>query len=178
MPTTFSVHSHGIRRAVKTHEAERGNLTGRGPTKAEAKADLESRIDAALSGDYDPAIVRHGDRAALIYRETDGWRYKMLDIASIPAGLSDAHARNGADTKTECVQSAAFHVIQIGSDIDSIRTDDDIPAVLADPGKRADILSCFRFYRAYRHAKNTMPDLPEWQWHQWAGQHSRDDQFA
>jgi hypothetical protein len=61
------------RRTVKT--VERGMLDGKGETLTAAKRDLGDRIDEALTGSYDPAIVGSGAYEAVCYRRPDGWWY-------------------------------------------------------------------------------------------------------
>jgi hypothetical protein len=165
------------RRTVKT--VERGMLDGKGETLTAAKRDLGDRIDEALTGSYDPAIVGYGAYEAVCYRRPDGWWYKMIE-RSDPSwrGVRDISGGGGYPTREQCVQAAAFHVLDIGAGPDEFHQDSDIPDFLTSSGLRRDLLGNQRFRRAWRYARDNGLGATDHEWHGWACDNSRDPRFS
>lgn len=156
---------------------ERGRLTGQGKTVAEAKQDLNRQIDELVTGSYQPVLVNYGPYTAIVYRSIDGWQYRL--VHEITPGIREINYGTIYDSKDAAIQGAAFHVLDIGSDIEEFHKDEDIPDWLTDKGKRDTVLSNARFHRAYKWAKGNKPDGidDDNKWHRWACDHSRDEQF-
>lgn len=161
------------RRAI--YDATRGDMTGSGQTAATAKADLESQIDTALTGTYEPRIVTHRGHSALVYRTPSGWQYALLREQVAESGIHGVGFISSAASRERCLQSAAHLVISAASGPDDIYDDADIPAFLEDAELRDTLISCFRFYRAHRWAKNNgiVGDL-----HRWACEHNNEFRFT
>jgi hypothetical protein len=177
----------GTRRSRKVHAVDRGCLTGYGKTAAEAKADLNQKIDRAVDGGYSPFMVSYGSYSALCHREPHGWSYILLDPARIETvtrpGVRSLFGSSGYyDTRKACEDMAAFHVLDLGSGPEEFHSDLDIPEWLTDPARRDTLLGNARFRRAWLWAKENAPDGidPEDsnQLHRWGCEHSRDPQFA
>jgi hypothetical protein len=166
------------RRKVKT--VERGMLEGKGDTLTAAKRDLGDRIDEALTGSYDPAIVGYGTYEAVCYRRPNAWWYKMVERQGV--SWHGVHYISGGGggypTQDECVQAAAFHVLDIGAGPDEFHQDADIPEFLTVPRLREQILSNQRWRRAWRYARDNGLGATDHEWHGWACHNSRDPRFS
>jgi hypothetical protein len=165
------------RKMLKT--ASRGQLTGWGETVSEAKADLTKRVDQALEGSYDPFLVVFGEYTILAWREPENWCYKIMRGSDIKDGIHQIGMGccGGSESRDEFLQQAAYHVINVSS-VD-YHKDEEIPEFLTDRSKRQDILHCCRFQRAYRYAKENVPEGRDndSKWHEWACWNARDPMF-
>jgi hypothetical protein len=165
------------RRKVKT--VERGMLEGKGETITAARRDLDAQIEAALTGSYDPAIVGYGAYEAVCYRRPDGWWYKMVERADpYWCGVRDISGGGCYPMREQCVQAAAFHVLDIGAGSDEFHRDADIPDFLTVPRLREQILSNQRWRRAWRYARDNGLGATDHEWHGWACHNSRDPRFS
>ena len=150
----------------------RGCLTGEGATAKEAKDNLSSLVDAALEGSYTPLLLNYNGQSAIVYRDPVGWSYSLLYLSE--DGKSQQRCSLFIGARQECIQRAAFHIIQNGCDIDAIRSDADLPSWLEDRSRRSDLVSWCRWQRAAKHAQQA----GEVDVHKWACDHSHDAQFA
>ena len=144
-------------RRHKTHTVTRGQLTGEGKTKSEARADLERQIDRALSPYGLWMETRHG--CVLIVASTlSGFETKVLFPQDIVVhGMrhwSGCHM-SGLDIR-DAVMSVRMHAAQ------SIWTaDHDDAQLIADSGldNTRELESWIRFQRSYiAHKANGMTD--------------------
>lgn len=159
----------------------RGCLTGNGKTVNEAKADLNNQIDAALKDSYNPAIVTSGDYSAVVWREPDGWTYRVFPIDQIvQEGIFSPEScrRLGNISRSDAIQQVAGHIVSI--DGVDYHKDEELPAWLTDKKARSNVLYLCRFNRAYQWAKANKPEGRDndRQWHEWACNHVHEDQFA
>lgn len=165
---------------AKTVYVERGQLTGQGETKTEAKADLDGKIEAALKGPYNIRIVNYGLYSAIVYRQPSGWCYKMLLTENmVKPGIVEVDYTSLYDSEAEAMQAASFHVLDLGGP-DEWRKNEDIPLFLMGADKRACVLSNARFRRAYAWAKENKPEGRDNDhlWHEWASWNCRNPEFA
>jgi hypothetical protein len=150
----------------------RGCLTGEGSTVKEAKDSLSSLTDAALEGSYTPVLLSYNGQHAMVYRCPVGWSYSLLNLSE--NGKSAERCSVFVGTQWDCIQHAAFHIIQNGCDVQAIRSEADLPDWLEDCFRRSDLVSWCRWQRAAQFAQNTgEPDV-----HKWACDHHYDAQFA
>jgi hypothetical protein len=167
---------------ARIKRVERGMLEATGATITEAKAGLDAQIDDALSGSYDPAIVKHGEYSAMVYRTPRGWEYRLFD-ADRPMdapGITNisGNCLMGNVSRAEAIQEAVAHVV--GLDGADYHTLDELPPFLTDRSKGYNIITTRRFNRAYRYAKANHPDGSEHgaSWHAWAGNNMHDPRFV
>ena len=161
----------------RDRQVSRGDLTGTGKTVADAKKDLERRIDEALTGDYDPIIVNYNGCSCIVYRCQYGWVKKNLTTEKMTEnGFVDTNYSCSYNSKDEAVQAAAYHVLSSGSKLDEFHKDEDIPAFLTDPRRRRDLLSTARFQRAYAWVMSN-PTEGVTDLHRWACEHNNDPRF-
>lgn len=130
-------------------EAVLGDLSAVGRNAKEAKEGLTRIISRAASGSYEPAVVRSGGMAAVVFRSPTGWAYQLFgDHRPLPAsGVATVAAMTMLDTdsRDEAIQAAAFDVASLDG-ID-YRSDADLPAWLTCPRRRASVLDLCRFRR-------------------------------
>lgn len=160
-----------------------GPIAGKGRTLSEARADLNAQLEQAVTGSYEPAIISYNGYHAVVSRTAwGGWQYRTYgpERPLITEGVTDAGGcvMLGNVSRNEAIQSAAFHVVQLGCPL--FTRDDEIPAFLADPRRRRDLLSWCRWQRAYRYAQQNRPEgrSNEHEWHEWACWHASDPMFA
>lgn len=96
-------------------EVTRGSLAGHGPNKTTAKADLEERIDKALDGSYTPRLIRVHGQTALVWRELDGWSYRIISLVRVNSDHAGYLHGNGGHAKSlaEAERQARFHLAQV-----------------------------------------------------------------
>lgn len=185
MAVVIDSNEGGRTMATTTRRAktvEQGMLTGQGATVTEAKASLKAKVEAALTGSYEPATVTHGAYTAIVFRQPDGWYYKLrVSVDYTVSGILTVYASNSGEADRDAsIQRAASHVIDIGSGDDEIHGDGDIPAWLTNVDYRRTILGNARFRRAWRWAKENKPEGldTDHEWHRWACHNDRDPRFA
>lgn len=156
-----------------------GVLAAEGETVAEARETLAVMVEDALSGDYRPFFVAYGNYTAVVYREPTGWHYRLL-ANGVQPGVSRLGFGTFYETREKAIVAAAFHVLDLGSGDEEFHSDDDIPNWLTERRERDVLLHNARFRRAYRWVKANQPDGRDNDhlWHEWAGWHSHDSQFA
>lgn len=173
----IEVRSAGVVRR-KLFIAERGDLESSGPTKSEAKANLERKIDFALTGSYRPVLVKCGPYSVLVWREPSGFSYSILRDTETDGIHEPSSCAVGFESRDEAINAACAHAFQIGADITAIRTDSQIPDWVRLPRDRDNILCLGRFQRAYRWAKENQPEgiSPDDgnALHRWACDHDRE----
>lgn len=104
---------------MKTHTYQIGdNIVGTGTTKTAARAAAESAAAAWASGDYEPDIISAHGWVGVVYREPDGFRYRIYyqDGAGMvrPFLSYPAEIRGGWDNANAACR---YHIAQcIGDD--------------------------------------------------------------
>ena len=85
-------------------------MDGEGSNLTEAKKDAGKKIEAALSGFYTPAILRHGDYAVLVAREPlSGWGYRLIDEET----EGYVYLSGSRDSRDSIIKSARIHMAQM-----------------------------------------------------------------
>ena len=152
--------------------ASRGCLTGEGRTVKEAKDELNALVDTALADSYTPVLLSYQGHHALAYRCPVGWSYTLLRLAG--DGKSEVGCTVFVGARYDCIQSAAFHIIQNGCNINAIRSVDDLPSFLENNSLRSELVYWCRWQRAALCAQMTgQADV-----HKWACEHASDPDFA
>jgi hypothetical protein len=85
-----------------------GHFTGTGRTLKDARADLEQQLEAAITGDYTPEIIRWRKQTIIVYRDPQfGWVHRRIDYAY------NGHSSSGwDDDREEAISQAAYNVVQ------------------------------------------------------------------
>lgn len=168
------------RQTVKV--VSRGNVDGYGPTVREARADLEAKVDKALSQSYEPILLSYGGYTLLGYGNPSSWTYKVLRRSDLDkAGPVDVGGCSVERDRVSCLRSMAYHVVQLGMNIETTRADGDLPDFLTDPGHRRDLLQWARWQRAARWAMQNPAESGVADHngaHAYACEHERDERFA
>lgn len=88
-------------------------MLGTGETKAKAKQDAMRRIEAVLSGDWNPYFLSHKGVVAIVSRAPDAtakqWDYQLaweLDRSK------DLYPSRNYETRDAAIQAAAYHLAQ------------------------------------------------------------------
>jgi len=94
-------------------------MEGEGRNLTEAKKDAGVKIERALSGSYDPSLLRRGKYLIFIWRMPDGWGYKFVDLQFPPPKEEESdrgitcYAIGGEDQDYKAVLNRAlYHVAQ------------------------------------------------------------------
>lgn len=143
-------------KATKRVQVQVHGMEGEGRNIQEAKADAIAKLEAATEGDYRPALLSFGPCDAIVWRELDGWRYRLIhgddyvrEYKVHHTGLF-AHVVPATPTKAETIRAARYHTAQVGWQYG----DDEAATAYVDPQDRANIASWIRFQNAYRRLKN------------------------
>ncbi len=90
-------------------------MPGCGATVKEAKLDAGRKIEAALTGTYQPSIINWRGRTAIVYRDaTNGWCYGTMDTTEgVKQSYSTCHPSNN-DDRLGVELSARKHLAQNG----------------------------------------------------------------
>jgi hypothetical protein len=153
-------------------------MAGEGATVKEAKQDAARKIEALLSGDWQPIAFESRGWAIILHRSPDGWH---------PAIISDQSGKvrpdlfrgscSGIRDKKEAIAQAIANLAQLSWDGAEV-----LPPCIASygfrisPEARRALVDDFRRWRgfqlAYKQAaKNGMQDCEA---HQWACHHATD----
>lgn len=94
-------------------------VTGVGKNVTEAKRNAGEKIREMIAGNYTPEIIAYRDCAALVWREPDGWRYRLINLGD-GEGLRHGPQYGtlghwtGADGKSETMSAARYSLAQCG----------------------------------------------------------------
>lgn len=163
---------------------ERGMLCGVGTTKTLAKADLEAKVEQAITGSYDPELITFDGETVLVHRTPQGWAYRAITTCRLAEdGVLDMANRSmvrGYDTREQAVQAAIYHAVSLSIRTRDWRTEGDLPAILTDPVYRQRVLATGRYERAYDWAKANMAELEGdiVACGRWATEHQNDSRFS
>lgn len=138
-------------KATKTVTATVHGVEGEGRNATEAKAAAIARLEAATDGDYRPVLLRFNAAEALVWRELDGWRYRIIhqDDYGCESGLFAHCLQEPQITKAALIVAAKRHLAQIGW----IPGQDDEAIAYVDAGNRGELARWLRFQNAYRRFK-------------------------
>lgn len=136
-------------RKPKTHQISRGMLTGEGPTKAAAKADLERQIDAALASRSVTLEPRFG-RVIVIIPTPRGWESTLV-YADDHGRQFHCHTSQGHCDHAKVLQSARLNAAQAAW---SHETDDEAHIACAGLtiAYTAELRGWITWQRSYRRA--------------------------
>jgi hypothetical protein len=149
-------------------------MTGLGRTKAEACADLDRQIGQALAHSYDPRIISHGGRQAIVWRTPDGLVSAYTTMPPkhgvwTPTGGTCHHGRDADMIKV--IGSIQLNLAMLAVEALSI----DTPTNLKDsPHLLTDYRSWLGFQRAYRWHYENHKEANEYARHYWACEHAKE----
>lgn len=101
---------------AKTVTVTHLGMQGEGPTVAKAKKDAEARIEAALSGKWDPHFIVHKGLVAVIVRQPTGgahqWGFKVLNTTE-KEPIHNQWVDLNYSSRAETVRAAAYSLAQM-----------------------------------------------------------------
>lgn len=137
-------------------------MQGTGRNVTTAKKDAGAKITAALSGDYNPAIIECRGTAALIFRTPTGWMWRtIVDEDGISHGV--VYGNGGYGEKQEVVDTVRYHLAQQAWQPE----DGETPALSLDKSQRYEFSRWVEFQLRYREAKERGMDSTDC--HDYAG---------
>jgi hypothetical protein len=123
-------------------------MNGQGKNVTEAKRDAGAKIERAMTGSYDPAIVHYRGHAAIVYRSPDVWHYSLV---SDEEGFRERLCTTGAfDDKEVAMQRARYHVAQNAWQLSDGLA---VPSFVTDKSDRMNLESLAKFQIRYARAR-------------------------
>lgn len=137
-------------------------MTGFGATVKAAKADAGAKIERALKADYSPIIIEHRDVVFLVFRQPEGYAYKVIRDES--GWRTDAFVANEGENREDAIRAASRHLAQW-----TWRAEDgtEAPAFVKDKRDRAEHRSWAEFQ--IRFAKARAAGLSDNEAHHYGG---------
>ena len=88
-------------------------VEGTGRTITDAKKDAGSTIETALSGDYTPTLIAHGEWCAIVARSPlSGWGYRLIETGK--QGRQDLYLSGSVEhDKRVALSHVARHLAQL-----------------------------------------------------------------
>jgi hypothetical protein len=124
-------------------------VEGEGRNVTEARRDAGRKIEAAMTGSYEPIVVAWRDHVILVTREPGGW---STPIIVDEEGPRDGRIYSPPDCKSEkeAIIEAQAHIAKLGW-----KPEDgaEPPPFLTDKAARADHRTWVEFQMRYREAK-------------------------
>ena len=116
--------------------AKIGQTEGTGKNQQEATANLFTRIQNSLDGDYTPALIFHHGYVALIWREGEAWLYTIRKTTESGPVMSNIHC---IGAKEETLAHARLHLAQYV--LDDVRHPEEAAECITDERDRHQFLS-------------------------------------
>lgn len=143
-----------------------------GRTQTEARENLIAHVEVTISGSFEPSMFGYGDLYALVWREIDGWHYRIGKIDELDSRWC-ATVTIGTHDRHEAVQAARRSLVQMAypdrNGLDLLWQHGDDHGIL-------DQIGWLGFQRAYAFARDTS-QLPEQGCHNYACSHGREDRW-